>query len=94
MHDAIETQPSATPSRSRLSEDGLRWLDQRVAEIIARPRPPRAWALPRFRTFIRPLAVVAAFVILTGTVVGAMGLLERTADASPGGVRHGTGPRY
>ena len=83
MHDAIETQLRQAVEISP-SDDGLRWLDQRVAEIIARPRPTRAWALPRSRTFLRPLAVVAALVVVTGTVVGAMGLLERTVDTSPG----------
>ena len=83
MHDEIETQLLRAVTVSP-SDDGLRWLDKRIAEIVARPRPTRVWALPRVRNLLRPLAVVAAFVILTGTVVGAMGLLERTVDISPG----------
>ncbi len=83
MHDEIEAQLRNALAVSP-SDDGLRWLDQRVAEIVARPRPTRAWAMPRSRTVLRPLAVIAAFVVLTGTVVGAMGLLERTVDTSPG----------
>ena len=57
MHEAIETQLRQAVEVSP-SDDGLRWLDQRVAEIIARPRPT-AGRMPRLRTFLRPLAVIA-----------------------------------
>ncbi len=36
------------------------------------------------RVFLRPLAVVAAFVLLTGAVVGAVGLVERLSQQMPG----------
>jgi hypothetical protein len=64
------------------SEDGLRWLDQRVAQIAARPvlEPRRGFSLPRL--ILRPVALLAAFVLLTGAVVGALNLLERLVDSS------------
>lgn len=70
------------------SEDGLRWLDQRVARRLAQG-PPETAGVRRggarsLRSFLRPLAVVAAFVLLTGAVVGAVGLVERLSQQSPG----------
>ena len=49
-------------------------------------RPARSRWSPRVRrnAIFRPLALVAAFVVLAGSVVGAMGLLERTVASVPG----------
>ncbi|MGI8703962.1 MAG: DUF4179 domain-containing protein [Candidatus Limnocylindrales bacterium] len=64
------------------SEDGLRWLDQRVAGLVAQPAATRPRWVPGRRGLLRPLALVAAFAVATGTVVGAMGLLDRTVEDS------------
>ena len=71
------------------SEDGLRWLDQRVAQVVARPA-----ALPRqgrsaFRLVLRPLALVAALMLLAGAVAGGMGLLDQLFQSSAPGWRTG-----
>ena len=64
------------------SADAVQVLDQRVARAMAGSATiPRRWA-PSRRLFLRPLALVAAFVVLTGTVVGAMNLLERTVGSN------------
>jgi hypothetical protein len=73
--EAVEVNPS---------EDGLRWLDQRVAEVAARPAVTLRDRLFVPRTLLRPLPLVAAFILLTGAVVGGMGLLERLASSTPG----------
>lgn len=69
------------------SEDALQWLDQRVGQAIARPVTEmpaiHRLGLPGKRMVLRPLALVAAFVVFAGTVVGAMGLIERTIQSSP-----------
>jgi hypothetical protein len=64
------------------SEDGLRWLDQRVAQIAARPLaiPRRGLFTPRL--ILRPLVLLAAFVLLTGAVVAGVSLLERILQTS------------
>ena len=66
------------------SAEGLRWLDRRMDEVMSRPARNR-WS-PRVgrNAIVRPLALVAAFVVLAGSVVGAMGLLERTVASVPG----------
>ncbi|MEX2136135.1 MAG: DUF4179 domain-containing protein [Chloroflexota bacterium] len=63
-------------------EDGLRWLDQRVAQIAARPvaLPRRGLSSPRL--ILHPVALLAAFVLLTGAVVGALGLLDWIIESS------------
>ena len=69
------------------SEDGLRWLDRRVAQRMAQGVPEAAGirrVARSLRIFLRPLAVVAAFVILTGAVVGAMSLVQRLSEQMPG----------
>ena len=66
------------------SEDGLRWLDQRVARRMAQGAPVASRRARSLRWFLRPLAVVAAVVLVTGTVVGAISLLERVAQQTPG----------
>jgi hypothetical protein len=63
-------------------EDGLRWLDQRVAQVAAGQTAISRRGVPNLRIFLRPLALVAAFVLLTGAVVAAMGLLERMVEES------------
>lgn len=62
------------------TEAGLRWLDQRVAQLAA-----RSVAMPRqrgFRTFLRPLALVAALMLLAGAVAAGTGLLDRIFESS------------
>jgi len=82
------TDPIETTLREALvtgpSEDGLRWLDRRIDSVMSRPAPNR-WS-PGFGrgAIVRPLALVAAFVVLAGAAVGAMGLLERTVASVPG----------
>lgn len=70
---AVEVEPS---------QDGLRWLDQRVAQIAARPAAGERLGAARRRLFLRPLALVAAFVLLTGAVAAALGLLDRIIESS------------
>ena len=64
------------------SEDGLHWLDQRVAQVIARPvaLPRRGFSFPRL--VLRPVLVLAAFVLLAGAVAGGMGLLDQLFQSS------------
>jgi hypothetical protein len=64
------------------SEDGLRWLDQQVAQIAARPavEPRRAFSFPGL--VLRPVALLAAFVLLTGAVVGGISLLDQLFESS------------
>jgi hypothetical protein len=64
------------------SEDGLRWLDQRVAQIATRPIAAARSGAARRRFSLRPLALVAAFVLLTGAVAAALGLLDRIIESS------------
>jgi len=65
------------------SEQSVHALDQRVARAMAAPAAThRPWARSR-RSFLRPLALVAAFVFLTGTAIGAVNLLERTVGSDP-----------
>ncbi|HET9498051.1 MAG TPA: DUF4179 domain-containing protein [Candidatus Limnocylindria bacterium] len=69
------------------SEDGLRWLDQRVARRMAEGAPAAAGSgrgARSLRLFLRPLAVVAAFVLLTGAVIGGVSLLDRLSEQTPG----------
>lgn len=81
MHDAIEVRLREALAVD-LSEDGRRWLDRSVAEVMARPQAlqRRGWSTRRM--ILRPLALVAALVIFTGTVVGGMGLLDRIFESS------------
>ena len=69
------------------SEDGLRWLDQRVAQIVARPAvvARRGFVIPRL--VLRPVALLAAFVLLTGAVVGGISLLDQIFESSGPGWR-------
>jgi len=80
MHDDIETRlrraVDVTPS-----EDDLRWLDERVAQIMNRPSVLRR-DVPTPRRFLRPLALAAALVLLAGAVGAAVGLLDRTVESS------------
>jgi len=63
------------------SVNGLRWLDQRVARIAAGPAvAPRSAS--RLRLFLRPVALIAAFILLTGAVAAALGLLDRIVESS------------
>jgi len=80
-HEEIETAllraVDVTPS-----EDGLRWLDQRVARAMAQPVAIHRRGLFTRRMFLRPLLLLAAFVLLTGAVVGGMGLLDQIFESS------------
>jgi len=70
------------------SADGLRSLDQRVAQIAARPAVPAGRAAQGRRFVLRPLLVLAAFVLLTGAVAAALGLLDRVIQSSGQGGWH------
>jgi hypothetical protein len=69
------------------SEDGLRWLDQRVSQTVARPvaLPRRGFSFPRL--ILRPVLVIAAFLLLAGAVAGGMGLLDQLFQSSAPGWR-------
>lgn len=69
------------------SEDGLSWLDQRVAQLAARPvaLPRQGFFIPRF--VLRPVLVLAAFLLLAGAVAGGMGLLDQLFQSSAPGWR-------
>jgi hypothetical protein len=71
------------------SEDGLRWLDQRVAQTVARPVavPRQGFAIPRL--VLRPVFVLALFLLLAGAVAGGMGLLDQLFQSSAPGWRTG-----
>jgi len=71
------------------SEDGLRWLDQRVADVAAGPVavPRRGISFPRL--MLRPVLVLAAFLLLAGAVAGGMGLLDQLFQSSVPGWRTG-----
>ena len=73
LRRAVEVEPS---------RDALRWLDQRVAANAARPVPTPRLALPSLRVILRPVMLIAAFVLLTGAVAAALGLLDRTVESS------------
>lgn len=67
-----------------LSTEARAWLDSRMADVMSRP-VVTARRLPRLRLLLRPLPLIAAFLLLTGAVAGALGLLERIAtEGSPG----------
>lgn len=69
------------------SAEGMRRLDERVARAVARPVPmARRWAFGRGMV-LRPVAMLAAFVLLTGAVAGTLTLLERLTQGSSLGVR-------
>lgn len=78
LRHAFALEPSAA---------GMRWLDDRMARAMARPAPAASrWVLGR-RLLLRPVAVLAAFVLLTGAVAGTLTLLERISQTSSAGVR-------
>ena len=70
---ALSVEPSA---------DGLRWLDQRIAQVAARPVAIPRRGLSTLRLFLRPLALLAAFILLTGAVAGGLGLLDQLFESS------------
>ncbi|MEX1156559.1 MAG: DUF4179 domain-containing protein, partial [Chloroflexota bacterium] len=81
MHDEIEARLIQAFELSP-SEDGLRRLDQRVARAMTQPMaiPFRGLRTPRL--FLRPLLLLAAFVLLTGAVVGGARLLDQIFESS------------
>src|SRR3989304_4510063 len=81
MHDEIEARLIQAFELSP-SEEGLRRLDQRVARAIAQPTaiPYRGGATRRM--ILRPLLLLAAFVLLTGAVVGGARLLDQIFESS------------
>ncbi|MEX0710653.1 MAG: DUF4179 domain-containing protein [Chloroflexota bacterium] len=64
------------------SADDLQWLDQRVAGITARPAAAARLGAQGLRLFLRPLALIAAFVLLTGAVAAGLSLLDRVIESS------------
>ncbi|MGH2456654.1 MAG: hypothetical protein ACRDHD_10415 [Candidatus Limnocylindria bacterium] len=85
-HDDIEARLRRAVDMAP-SPDAIRWLDQRVSRAMARPAAVRGLGRSGRRLILRPLALLAAFVLLTGAVVGAIGLLERAATQSGPGLR-------
>ena len=81
MHDTIEARllraVEVTPSA-----DGLRRLDQRVARAMTQPTTIPYQGLRTRRLFLRPLLIVAAFLLLTGAVAGGLGLLDQIFQSS------------
>lgn len=70
------------------SDDAIAWLDRRVSQVIAQPiAHDAANGGRRLRLLLRPLPLLVAFLLLTGGVAGALGLLERIATQSGGGYR-------
>lgn len=65
------------------SERAVRVLDHRVARAIGASTAAPDRQRFRLSPLVRVLAVAAAFVILTSTVVGAMNLIERTVEPVP-----------
>ena len=86
MHEEIDTVETRLRRALAVtpSADDLRYLDERVGRAMTQPTAIRHGFLPLRRAFVRPLALVAAFIILAGTAVAAIGLLERTALSTPG----------
>jgi len=80
-HDEIETRLLQAVEVAP-SADGWGWLDERVASVMARPVADHRARMPSVRMLLRPLAVVAAFVLLTGAVGAALNLLDRTVESS------------
>jgi hypothetical protein len=70
------------------SADALRWLDRHVGQIAARPAAASRRRVPARRVFLRPLLVIAAFVLLTGAAAAALGLLDRVIESSGQGGWH------
>jgi hypothetical protein len=73
LRRAVEVEPTG---------DAVRWLDQRVAAIAARPVSTQRLAIPSLRLIFRPVVLLTAFVLLTGAVAAALGLLDRTVESS------------
>jgi hypothetical protein len=85
MHHDVEARLRHAFMREP-SAEGMRRLDERVAQVMIRAAPQtRRWS-PRGMV-VRPAAVLAAFVLLTGAVAGTMTLLERLTTGSSVGVR-------
>ena len=81
MHDEIENRLrhafEVTPSA-----DGWDWLDQRVARAMASPRAAQRGGASLRPLFLRPIIVLAAFLLLTGAVGAVLNLLDRTVESS------------
>lgn len=81
MHDPMEARLLRAVEVAP-SEDGLRRLDQRVARAMAQPAMISSRGLGTRRVVLRPLLILAAFVLLTGAVAGGMGLLDQLFESS------------
>jgi hypothetical protein len=83
MHDVTEARLMRALEMTP-SDQGLRRLDERVTRAMARPLPTsrRTSFLPRL--VMRPVALLAAFVLLTAAVAGGIGLLGRVVAPVPG----------
>ena len=65
-----------------LSPNDIGRLDERIGRALARPAPTRRFAMPAPRWFLRPLPLLAALALLTGSVIGASSLLDRLVESS------------
>lgn len=82
-HDEIEARLVRALSVEP-SADGLRWLDQRVEQLLARPVINPRRGARRGRTILRPLAAALAILALAGGVTAGVGLVERMLESAPG----------
>lgn len=82
-HEPLETR-LARALQVNPSADSLSWLDRRIGEVMA--EKTAAQRRPR-RLLLRVAVLLAAFVLLTGAVAAALGLLERTATQGGAGFR-------
>ena len=64
-----------------LSADDIHRLDERIGRAMARPAASHRFAMPGARWFLRPLPLLAAIALLSGTVIGAASLLDRLVES-------------
>jgi len=79
--DPIEARLTAAFAIDLSSSDVGR-LDERIGRALARPAPSRRFGMPAPRWFLRPLPLLAALALLTGSVIGASSLLDRLVQSS------------
>lgn len=86
MHEDIEARMTRAFEFSP-SADGLDRLDRRVARAMAGSESHVGRGIPGRWKLLRPLPLLAAFLILTGTVAGTLTLLERIASEASAGIQ-------